>query len=77
MTPSQLAHLLGAFDIIPTNIKIADGRVAKGYHLRAFSDVLSQYPRPDAATPLQDPETKDSFTENAATAQNLVAANIS
>jgi len=43
ITPHALARMLAAFDIHPQNIRLADGRIVKGYRRDQFADSWARY----------------------------------
>jgi putative DNA primase/helicase len=61
ITKNQLAKLLDVHTIIPTTVRPAAGKPAKGYHLKAFAEALTRYPPSQNVTtlqPLQDNELR-------------------
>lgn len=49
ITPPQLAKLLARYSIAPQNLRLPDGRVAKGYKLSSFQDAFERYLPPSPA----------------------------
>ena len=74
ITRTQLAKLLGRFDIVPISVRLATGKTPKGYRLKAFSEALAHYPPAKSATAPHTLETKHFEAFQDATAQTGVAA---
>jgi hypothetical protein len=66
ITPTQLAHLLAAFQIVPNNIRIGT-KTPKGYKLEQFQDAFARYTGDFAATPPQPSKAADFGPVQAAT----------
>jgi Protein of unknown function (DUF3631) len=74
ITPTQLAHLLAAFQIVPNNIRIGT-KTPKGYRLEQFQDAFARYTGDFAATTPQPSKTADFGPVDAATGSAGVAVN--
>jgi hypothetical protein len=74
ITRTQLAKLLGRFDIIPITVRLATGKTPKGYRLKAFSEALAHYPPTESATAPHALETEHFEAFQDSTAETTVAA---
>jgi putative DNA primase/helicase len=73
ITPTQLANLLTAFQIVPNNVRIGT-KTPKGYKLEQFQDAFARYTADFAATTPQPSKTADFGPVEAATRSTGVAA---
>jgi len=53
ITKTQVARLLRPLHVSSGTIRVADGRTAKGYNMRAFADAFARYLPPENVTPSQ------------------------
>jgi putative DNA primase/helicase len=73
ITRTQLAKVLGRFEIIPITVRLATGKTPKGYRLKSLSEALAHYPSPENAKAPQALERKEAGDFRDATPDALVA----
>jgi hypothetical protein len=66
ITAPKLARLLGKFGITPGTVRFPDGKTAKGYYGKDFTDAWGRYVRQNT-TPLSPPVLDPSARRNNAT----------
>jgi putative DNA primase/helicase len=73
ITARQVAKLLDPFGVVPVTITLSTGKTPKGYHLRAFNELVKRYPLSQSAIPPQVSENNDFGDFESAAPKNHLA----